>query len=221
MILNLNRLNRYFNMPRISTYQPEIHRSGTVESTNQRNIQQIFSILNYLHNELDDKLIKIFGNINVFFTPQLILFGRADGTIAQDADFSWNSTLKVLTINGNTINHGNLTVNTIPAAAIDVDRFLVSNGGLVSYRTGTQLMQDIGQLHIQTLDPVNNVINTTNWATGDIVVLKLDALTGSFAVTLPSSVTVKRVKIHLKKIDATANDIQINPAVGEKIDDYV
>lgn len=37
-----------------------------------------------------------------------------------------------------------LTLNTLSAESTDVDKFLVSNAGLVKYRTGTQILSDIG-----------------------------------------------------------------------------
>lgn len=39
---------------------------------------------------------------------------------------------------------GSLLLNTIPHETLDVDKFLVSNGGLIKYRTGAELLSDIG-----------------------------------------------------------------------------
>lgn len=39
---------------------------------------------------------------------------------------------------------GNLTLSTIVNATVDTDRFLVSDSGVIKYRTGAQLLSDIG-----------------------------------------------------------------------------
>ncbi len=39
---------------------------------------------------------------------------------------------------------GATQLNTITNATIDTDKFLVSDGGVVKYRTGAQVLSDIG-----------------------------------------------------------------------------
>ncbi len=46
---------------------------------------------------------------------------------------------------------GTTQLNTIANATIDTDRFLVSDGGVVKYRTGAQLLSDIGPITTSTL----------------------------------------------------------------------
>jgi hypothetical protein len=41
-------------MPRISTYKPEVARQGTEITTNQRNIENIFAILNRHYDMIKD-----------------------------------------------------------------------------------------------------------------------------------------------------------------------
>ena len=43
-----------------------------------------------------------------------------------------------------TINRSHLTISTITNSSSDTDKFLVSNGGQVQYRTGAQVLSDIG-----------------------------------------------------------------------------
>jgi hypothetical protein len=43
---------------------------------------------------------------------------------------------------------GSLTVSTIAAEATDVDKFLVSNAGLVKFRTGAEVASDIGAVSL-------------------------------------------------------------------------
>ena len=46
---------------------------------------------------------------------------------------------------------GNLYINTIANATTDTDRFIVSDGGVIKYRTGTQVLSDIGAQGALTL----------------------------------------------------------------------
>jgi len=55
-----------------------------------------------------------------------------------------------------------LSIGTITNATVDTDKFLVSNGGTVEYRTGAQLASDIGvQLAVPTLAQVLSSGNTS------------------------------------------------------------
>lgn len=63
---------------------------------------------------------------------------------------------------------GDLYVNTIANAATDTDRFLVSDGGVIKYRTGAQVLSDIGAQGALTLTtigssgPATLISNTLN-----------------------------------------------------------
>ena len=63
---------------------------------------------------------------------------------------------------------GNLYVNSIVNATTDTDRFIVSDGGLIKYRTGAQLLSDIGAQGALTLTtvgtsgPATLISNTLN-----------------------------------------------------------
>ena len=46
---------------------------------------------------------------------------------------------------------GTTQLNTIANAAIDTDKFLVSDGGVIKYRTGAELASDLGSLTASTL----------------------------------------------------------------------
>lgn len=63
---------------------------------------------------------------------------------------------------------GDLYVNTIANATTDTDRFIVSDGGLIKYRTGAQVLSDIGAQGALTLTtigssgPATLISNTLN-----------------------------------------------------------
>jgi predicted heme/steroid binding protein len=63
---------------------------------------------------------------------------------------------------------GNLYVNSIVNATTDTDRFIVSDGGLIKYRTGAQVLTDIGAQGALTLTtvgtsgPATLISNTLN-----------------------------------------------------------
>lgn len=52
---------------------------------------------------------------------------------------------------------GTLTINTVANAATDTDKFLVLDGTTVKYRTGTQLLADIGPISV----PLSSITNAT------------------------------------------------------------
>jgi hypothetical protein len=61
------------------------------------------------------------------------------------------------------VNSSGLTLGTISAESTDVDKFLVSNAGLVKFRTGTQLLSDIGGFALPTLTA--NYVTKSNGTT--------------------------------------------------------
>ena len=89
---------------------------------------------------------------------------------------------------------GNLYVNSIVNATTDTDRFIVSDGGLIKYRTGAEVLTDIGAQGALTLTTVgtsgaatliSNVLNIpqyTDQFVGTVTSVGLSAPTG-FAVS--------------------------------------
>ena len=55
---------------------------------------------------------------------------------SQTIRYNWNGTIHAFT--------GPLSISSIAAAVTDTDRFLVSDGGTLKYRTGTEVLSDIG-----------------------------------------------------------------------------
>lgn len=51
---------------------------------------------------------------------------------------------------------GDLYVNTIANAIVDTDRFIVSDGGIIKYRTGSEILSDIGAQEAITLTTVGS-----------------------------------------------------------------
>jgi len=60
-----------------------------------------------------------------------------------DIGITADTNLLQLAANALTIN-GTTTIGTIAAGAADYDKFLVSHGGIIKYRTGAQVLSDIG-----------------------------------------------------------------------------
>lgn len=67
------------------------------------------------------------------------------GAFAGDAGFTYDKTTDTATI-------GSLNLTTIANAATDTDKFIVSDTGLIKYRTGTEVLSDIGAIANSYLD---------------------------------------------------------------------
>lgn len=80
-----------------------------------------------------------------------------------------------LVLNENTNITGSLKLDTIAAAGSDTDKFLVSDSGTVKYRTGTQILSDLGISADEIIDwttdqgdtniHANNIVITHNQVT--------------------------------------------------------
>ena len=57
---------------------------------------------------------------------------------SQTIRYNWNGTIHAFT--------GPLSISSIAAAVTDTDRFLVSDGGVLKYRTGAEVLSDIGAI---------------------------------------------------------------------------
>ena len=92
--------------------------------------------------------------MNNFGSPRSTIHSYTDGVVVQSIGgtqvsriFANGNTLLGIGLvdNGNKLEiEGSLKVNTISNATTDTDRFLVSDSGVVKYRTGTELRSDIG-----------------------------------------------------------------------------
>lgn len=134
---------------------------GTVNFTNIGLTTYTYSILmnnfgaprSTVHSYTDGLIIQSIGGTQVsrmFANGNLIL-----GTGAVDNGYKLEIT-------------GNLYVNTIVNATVDTDRFIVSDGGVIKYRTGAQVLSDIGAQGALTLTtigtsgPATLISNTLN-----------------------------------------------------------
>ena len=77
---------------------------------------------------------------------------------------------------------GNLYVNSIVNATTDTDRFIVSDGGLIKYRTGAEVLTDIGAQGALTL----TTVGTSGPATLISNVLNIPQYTDQFVGTVTS-----------------------------------
>ena len=92
----------------------------------------------------DDVLMNSTERLN-FGDTGTYIFQSADGVLdlVSDSEVEINGT--TIDINGATDVSGTLTLGTVAAAGSDTDKFLVLDGsGNVDYRTGTQVLSDIG-----------------------------------------------------------------------------
>ena len=90
------------------------------------------------------------------------------GVILKLSDYQGNQRLLVAG-DGNTQIAGSVTIDTIANAAGDTDKFLVSNSGIVQYRTGAQLAADIGAVTGGPFLPLAGGTMTGNTLHGDNV----------------------------------------------------
>jgi hypothetical protein len=92
--------------------------------------------------------------MNNFGSPRSTIHSYTDGVVVQSIGgaqvsrifANGNTVLGIgLVDNGNKLEiEGSLKINTIDNATTDTDRFLVSDSGVIKYRTGTELRSDIG-----------------------------------------------------------------------------
>lgn len=67
------------------------------------------------------------------------IFRFYNGTLGSDIDFVTNNQIRLVIKKT-----GEITINTINAATTDTDKFLVSDAGEIKYRTGAEMLSDIG-----------------------------------------------------------------------------
>ena len=89
------------------------------------------------HSETDDPPPTSTNGV-IFHLNNIIKVGNASGIS--------NSSVSKLRLGNNTNVNGSLKVDTIAASGSDTDKFLVSDSGLLKYRTGTQVLSDIGAM---------------------------------------------------------------------------
>ena len=119
------------------TFQYNSATGGTVNFTNSNGTAYAYTI-----------------QMNNFGSPRSTVHSYTDGIVVQSIG---GVQVSRVFANGNTVfgtgvsdnGHklelsGSLFVNTIANATIDTDRFLVSDSGVIKYRTGTELRSDIG-----------------------------------------------------------------------------
>jgi hypothetical protein len=130
--------------------------------------------------------------MNNFGSPRSTVHSYTDGVVAQSIG---GTQVSRVFANGNTIIgagaadngyklevSGNLYVNSIVNATTDTDRFIVSDGGVIKYRTGAQLLSDIGAQGALTL----TTTGTSGAATLIGNVLNIPQYTDQFVGTVTS-----------------------------------
>ena len=108
----------------------------------------------------DDVLMNSTERLN-FGDTGTYIFQSADGVLdlVSDSEVEINGT--TIDINGATDVSGTLTLGTVAAAGTDTDKFLVLDGsGNVDYRTGTQVLSDIGGGSVALTGSTDNTLVT-------------------------------------------------------------
>ena len=89
------------------------------------------------------------GNSIIFNGTSTLISGNAS---SNELVFTTGNTLRA------TINNSGLTLNTLSAATIDTDRFLVSDSGVIKYRTGAEVLSDIGGASASSISGTTNYV---------------------------------------------------------------
>jgi hypothetical protein len=116
--------------------------------------------------------------MNNFGSPRSTIHSYTDGVVIQSIGGTQASRMFAngnLILGTGTVDNGykleitgNLYVNTIANAITDTDKFLVSDGGVIKYRTGAEILSDIGAQGALTLTttgtsgPATLISNTLN-----------------------------------------------------------
>jgi hypothetical protein len=97
------------------------------------------------------------------------------------------------------------TFGSIPNATIDTDKFLVSDGGTLKYRTGAELLSDIGAASSSNISGTTNYIAkfTSSSAIGNSVIYESGGNIGIGTTTLTARLTVNGNAILSGSINAT------------------
>lgn len=135
-------------------------------STTLNNVLEIFSITT------EETLIAQFGNFGEVASLEM----RGVTAKARIGENLGLDPTKMLVVNGESLFRDNVnvtgnitatsaTLTSILSVSTDTDKFLVSDGGIVKYRTGVELLSDIGASstsHNHSLNSLSNVIITAN-----------------------------------------------------------
>jgi hypothetical protein len=159
--------------------------------------------------------------MNNFGSPRSTIHSYTDGLVIQSIG---GTQVSRIFANGNmilgagTVDNGykleitgDLYVNTIVNATTDTDRFLVSDGGVIKYRTGAQLLSDIGAQGALTL----TTTGTTGAATliGDV--LNIPNYTTDVSGYVPYTGATQAVNLGVYGLIANgilANLVTVNPS---------
>ena len=142
---------------------------------------------------LEEIILELFRILNVDTTLADILtppgsdgeiIYNNDGVYGADSSFSLNDVTKMVTVK-------DLTITTVAASAVDTDKFLVDDSNVVKFRTGAEVLSDIGgsasgHLHDgATLqhDGVNSDGGAFSFTTSGAVTFSQDILTTGATVT--------------------------------------
>jgi hypothetical protein len=163
--------------------------------------------------------------MNNFGSPRSTVHGYTDGLVIQ---FIGGTQVSRMFANGNmilgtgTVDNGykleitgDLYVNTIVNAITDTDKFLVSDGGVIKYRTGAEVLSDIGAQGALTL----TTTGTTGAATliGDVLNIPNYSTDLSGYVTLGTDQTITGLKTILRGGDVLNFKIGTDTLYGLKV----
>ena len=133
--------------------------------------------------------------MNNFGAPRSTVHQYSDGTVSQEISgvqmskiFPDGTTIigTSITTNGSLLQvYGDLFVDVITNATIDTDKFLVSNNGVIEYRTGSEVLADIDAVPVTRQLTINgtsyDLSADRSWSVGTVTSVDMSVPAG-FAI---------------------------------------
>lgn len=162
----------------------------------------------YINNNLGDSNLAVLnsnedGTINLYANGDSYICGGA--LVVGPAGYGVTAT-RTFEVYGTAYINSTLYLNSVATATVDTDKFLVLDGSTVKYRTGAQVLSDIGGLAASsyTAADVLTKIKTVDGAGSLLDADKLDGQEGSYYLPA-SSYTAADVLTKIKTVDGSGS----------------
>ena len=150
--------------------------TGAVDATLQSSFPSII-LGNYMYHDGDVDSYHGWGSDGVFDIVSDSVIGIRTTATYTDLRYAGNNRVST-TSSGATIG-GSLLINTISNATTDTDKFLVSDGGTIKYRTGAEVLSDIGGISDASgvdIDALTAVSSTGDLDNDDVIMISVDSV---------------------------------------------
>jgi hypothetical protein len=126
-----------------------------------------------------EKIVITDTSNQILTTADTLELISANGSFASSVSIQLNDASGTTTVSNSdlVVSDGSISVNVVPAAVSDLDRFLVHNSGTnaIQYRTGAQVLSDIGaqaagNYLLDTTDTFTGVLTLNNTSTNTYLV---------------------------------------------------